>query len=243
MENGYKEKFYSKYISTHNLNLYGERDFNYLKSQFPSWQKYFSVFLPENKEAKIIDLGCGEGALINWLQDLGFKNAEGIDVSSEQIELGRKFGIKNLKEANILEFIRDKGNLYDLIFLRDVLGHFDKEGVLLVLDSVFKSLRAGGVLIVKTPNAESPLSGRLRYGDFTHDVSFTGSSLKQVLMVCGFKNIRIYPMRPVVHGLISFIRYVLWFCIEFKIKLYRLIEAGGSAGFYTQNIFAAAEKK
>jgi len=44
--------------------------------------------LPEDKKAKIIDLGCGNGGFVYWLQQIGYQNAEGIDISAEQIETG-----------------------------------------------------------------------------------------------------------------------------------------------------------
>ena len=61
--------------------------------------------MPEDKKAKIIDLGCGNGGFVYWLQQIGYQNAEGIDISAEQIETGQKLGIKNIKQADIKEFL------------------------------------------------------------------------------------------------------------------------------------------
>src|SRR3989344_8961957 len=98
------------------------------------------------------------------------------------------------------------------------------------MECLYGALREGGVLVVKTPNAESPMTGRLRYGDFTHDTSFTGQSLRQLLMVFNFRDIEVNSMRPAVHGPVSAIRFLLWLCIELDLRLYRLIEAGSHAG-------------
>lgn len=243
MSSNYKEKFYSKYISTHNQYLYGSTpSLEGFRRQFPVWQRHYGKFLPESKNAHIIDLGCGDSGLVYWLQEIGFAEASGIDVSAEQIEIARKLGVKNVSQADIRDFLRDKRDLYDVVFLRDVLGHFFKSEILEILGLVRDSLKSGGIVVVKIPNAESPFSGRLRYGDFTHDVSFTESSLRQVLLISGFGDARAYSTPPVIHGLKSAVRYVLWKIVELFLRFYRLVDAGTGVGIFTQNVIAVARK-
>ena len=92
--------------------------------------------MPEDKKAEIIDLGCGNGGFVYWLQQIGYQNAEGIDISAEQIEAGQKLGIKNIRQADIKEFlITQLPNNYDVIFMRDILEHFNKEEILDVLET------------------------------------------------------------------------------------------------------------
>ncbi|TSA45662.1 hypothetical protein D4R51_01450 [bacterium] len=66
--------------------------------------------------------------------------------------------------------------------------------------------------------------------------------MKQFLLVFGFKNILIFPQRPVPHGVFSGIRYVLWMLFELIMKMYLLVETGSPNGIFTQNIIAKAEK-
>lgn len=238
----YRDKFYSKCISTQTPPFYGEVNLDKIKKQFPAWQRYFSRFLPKNKNIKTIDLGCGNGEFVYWLQQIGYQNSEGVDISPEQIEAAKKLGIKNIRQADLKEFLRDKRNFYDIIFMRDVIEHFTKEEVLDVLDYTHQSLKRGGVFVAQTPNAESPFSGRFRYGDFTHETSFTEKSIRQVLLISNFKNTKVFPIRPVVHGFKSFLRAVLWRGIEVFLHLYLLIETGSTKGIFTQNFIAVAEK-
>ncbi len=238
----YRDKFYSKYISTHTSHFSGEVNLDQIKKQFPAWRGYFSRFLPKDKNIKIIDLGCGTGGFVYWLQQIGYQNSEGIDVSPEQIEATKKLGIKNIRQANLKEFLRDKRNFYDVIFMNSVIEHFTKEEILDVLDIIYQSLKTGGVFVAQTPNAESPFSGRFRYGDFTHEISFTKGSIRQVLEVAGFKNIGVFTTGLVVHGFKSFIRAVLWKGIEIILHLCLLVETGLFGGIFTQSFIATAEK-
>lgn len=255
----YRDKFYSKYFSCHTRQLGGEVSLDKIRRQFPAWRAYFGRFLPKDKNAKILDLGCGNGGFVWWFQEIGYQNIEGIDISAEQIEVGRNLGIKNIKQADIKEFFNIKTSdvqnqniddnfrtsevkRYDAIFMSDIIEHFNKEEVLNILELVFNVLKKNGILVIRTPNAESPFSGRFRYGDFTHEISFTEGSIRQILLVSGFKEIKVYPQRPVIHGLKSFIRYLLWRYIELELKFYLLVETGSAKGIFTQNLIAGCSK-
>ncbi|KKU91490.1 MAG: hypothetical protein UY23_C0001G0096 [Candidatus Jorgensenbacteria bacterium GW2011_GWA1_48_11] len=236
----YRDKFYEKYISTHTGQLYGDLGLGAIRRQFPIWQKYFGKFLPKEKSAKIGDFGCGNGGFVWWLQQKGFDQTEGIDVSSEQVAAAEKMGIKNIQRSDIYEFLKKKTDFYDVVFMKDVLEHQTKEEVLNILELISRSLKKGGVLVIQTANAESPFWGRIRHGDFTHETSFTKNSVSQLLSIFGFKNIEVFPMGPVVHGIRSFVRFVLWQLIVFIVRFYLLIETGSPSGIFTQNIIVSS---
>lgn len=242
MSSSYKSRFYSKYVSTHNANLYGRNDLGRVRAQYSIWDHQYGGFLPEDRAARVADLGCGDGGLVSWLRAEGFKEAEGVDVSGEQIASGRAMGIEGLVEMDLKEYLHSRPNHFDLLFVRDVLGHFPKEEILEIVELIYAALKPGGMVVIKTPNAESPLTGRLRYGDFTHDTSFAGQSLRQLLEVYGFKDVEIFSMRPAVHGVISLMRWILWWPIEIQIRFWRLVEAGSPSGWFTQNVMAVGRK-
>lgn len=238
----YKDRFYKKYISTHTEELYGKASLEAMRKEFRVWQSYFGGFLPEEKNSKILDLGCGNGGLVYWLKESGFVNATGIDVSKEQVNEARELGINGVECAELRDFLKDKGGVYDVVFARDLLEHFTKDELLDIVDLVYASLQDGGVFVVQTVNAENLFWGRLRHGDFTHELAFTADSIRQLLKVGGFTDVGVYPQRPVVHGLKSLIRYVLWRLIELWPKFYLLVETGSSRGIFTQNIIIKTKK-
>lgn len=239
----YREKIYAKYVSGNTEPLYGEITIDDIKNQFKVWTAYFSKFLPENKQASIIELGCGNGGLIFWLQSVGYSNTSGIDMSAEQVECAKKFGIKNISKGNISNFIKGKNDIYDVIFLRDVLEHFKKDEIIEIMDMIYQSLKNGGKLIIQTPNGAGIFGGRYRYYDFTHELSFTENSLRQIMIVSGFSNFEFYETKPVVYGVKSFVRSVLWKFLKILLQLFLLIETGSSDKILTQNIIAIGYKK
>jgi 2-polyprenyl-3-methyl-5-hydroxy-6-metoxy-1,4-benzoquinol methylase len=238
----YREKLYSIYISTHTLHLYGKITLEEFRKAFPAWRWYYGRFLPQDKNIDILDIGCGNGGFVYFLQSIGFKNTYGIDISKEQVELAHKLGIENVVQSDAMEFLRDRTETYDVIFARDLIEHFAKDEIFELLERVYSALKNNGLFIIQTPNGESPFGTLYRYGDFSHEVAFTRSSLNQILRVAGFGNTEFYPMGPVPKGLKSIVRYILWKGINTLLKFYTAIETGSFSGIFTQNILAIAKK-
>jgi 2-polyprenyl-3-methyl-5-hydroxy-6-metoxy-1,4-benzoquinol methylase len=238
----YRENFYSTYVSAHTSHLYGEATIDGIRGQFPAWKWYFGRFLPKDKSAKILEMGCGNGGFVYFLRSLGYENSIGIDRSHEQIEVAKNLGINDVECANIMSFLKDKKDSYDLVFARDVLEHLTKDEILEVLGAIYKACRVDGLLVVQVPNGESIFSGRIRYGDFTHELAFTKNSLSQALRLAGFTDFAFYPTGPVPKGLKSTVRYILWKAIDAILRFYMLVETGSGRGIFTQNIIGLAKK-
>jgi 2-polyprenyl-3-methyl-5-hydroxy-6-metoxy-1,4-benzoquinol methylase len=236
----YRDRLYAQYASGHTSHLYGEASLAAIARQFPAWQAYFGRWLPAAKDARMLDLGCGDGSFVHWLHEQGYGRAEGIDVSKEQLALGKKMNIEGLAEARIEKFLPEHAAAYDLISARDVLEHFKKEELLPLLDQIHAVLKPGGVFVAQTANAENILWGRLRHGDFTHENAFTESSIRQVLLAAGFTSIEVAPQRPVIHGFASAARAGIWRLIELLLSIDLLAETGSAHGIFTQNLLICA---
>lgn len=237
-----KEDLYKNYVSTHTNSLYGEVSKDHITKQFPIWNAYFGKLLPRNKEASILDIGCGDGGFILWLQSLGYTNVQGVDISLEQVNLAKTNGVSNVVVGDFFQTLPSQKDTFDFVIARDVLEHIAKDKIVDALLLIRASLRGNGNFIAQTANAENPLWGRLRHGDFTHELAFTNSSVRQVLMITGFNTINVLPQRPVVHGLASLIRFFLWRFIEIMLMIYLFIETGSGDGIFTQNIIVSAQK-
>lgn len=125
---------------------------NYLKLQnlFDeiSWLQ-FSEFLPENKNSKILDAGCGGGGWSLRLAKMGYRNLTLIDFSSSCIEGAKRiFSNHNLLDSGrfIVSDISDlsplKDNEFDFIFCeRDPLEYCtaDQDGAFSELTRVLSS--------------------------------------------------------------------------------------------------------
>lgn len=237
-----KKVFYEKYVSYHVRNMYGVQSLEKVEQTFPILKSYFARFLPSEKSAKVLDLGCGSGEFVYFLRSLGFVNVEGIDVSEEQAMEAKRLGIAGIFKADALAFLKTRKKSYDLIVARDFLEHFTRDELMVLVPMIFEALDNKGICIAQTINAESLLSARLRYADFTHEVAFTQSSICQLLYASGFSKVKICPMRPVIRGLASFLRYCLWRLIECSLHIYLIVATGYRKGIFTQDLLAVARK-
>lgn len=238
----YRDNFYKKYVSTHTDNLYGKLALKSVQREFPILSAYFQHFLPKNKDIKILDLACGNGGFLYWLEQIGYKNAYGVDLSHEQIEFAKKIGLKNIYEDNAISFLKSKKEEYDIIFARDFFEHLNKNELLIAGNLILESLKKDGVFILQTVNAETLFGARLRYGDITHEMAFTRTSIEQFLSQAGFTDIKIYPMRPVIHSVFSFIRYFIWRLVEIFLYIVLVSGTGYKKGIFTQDILCSAKK-
>jgi len=238
----YRDRLLSSYVSDFTSSKYGKVDLGFVRKQFPVWDSRFRLHLPEDKNIRILDAGCGYGGLVHYLAERGYTHCIGVDSSDEQVALSKKLGIKNVVKADLKEFLQDKEAAYDVILASDVVEHFRKDEVLGVLGLVYRSLSDGGRLIVQTPNAASPFFGGVVYGDFTHEVFFTEDSLSQVLRAAGFKQVSCHPQKPVAHGVASGMRRLLWEAIELLLRFCVLVETGCWRGVFTRNLMAVAVK-
>jgi 3' terminal RNA ribose 2'-O-methyltransferase Hen1 len=127
---------------------------------------------------RILDLGCGAGALLGPLMRDGYDELVGVDVSARALEAAeRKLKLDRLPDAQrqrikLLQSpltYRDKRLVgYDAAALVEVIEHLDPPRLAAAEQNVFGSARPGTV-IVTTPNAEFNVRWEtLPAGEFRH---------------------------------------------------------------------------
>jgi len=238
----YKDKFYSKYYFTHVVSREGTASLTQLKQKARYFQRAWLRFLPADRQARIIDVGCGTGSVVWWLQRAGFANAEGIDVSAELTETAQALGVAQVTQADMITFLAARPGFYDVVIMKDVLEHFTKTEILDILEICRAALKNGGRLVIQGPNADTPAFGRVRYGDFTHEIAFSKSSLEQLLRVIGFMEARFYSTAPKVTGVRSLFRVLYWKPVEAFYRFLIYAETGRWNSIVTENIIAVAMK-
>ncbi len=99
------------------------------------------------REDRILDFGCGYGRTLNQLNDLGYFNTIGFDISSEMVERGRKENQDlnlNVLKAN---YSNIKVQKYDAILLFAVLTCVrDNNEQLTLMKSLSDGLKENGII-------------------------------------------------------------------------------------------------
>ncbi len=182
---------YAHYLSTHFGGDIREGNESFLLQE-RYFQKNYLPHLPKQKDARIVDLGCGLGHFLFFLQRAGYTNILGVDVGRECIDFCRAHGFPVVEEE-IITYLQQPSEPVDAFILNDVLEHQTKDMMWRVLEGVRSRLAPGGIFLVKVPNVAHPLLGTdSRYLDITHEVGFNQNSLEQVLLMAGFTNVHVF---------------------------------------------------
>lgn len=169
----------------------------YSKS-FGLMQSYFKQKIEAIKEGtgmnnpRILDVGCGWGDFLSVVKGEGLPYF-GIDVSP--------IAVKKLKEKNIncdvstIEmYAKTHKNEFDAIVSFQTIEHI--KNPILYLNSAYTLLRPGGIILLTTPNNDSPLRYLLRgkwsvYNTDSHYSFFTKQTLRKTIEKTTFNDIKI----------------------------------------------------
>lgn len=223
---------------------------------FSAHAEYYKNFLGNTlsdipKDAQILDYGCGTGLLSFYLKR-EFNQVLSVDSSPQQIAVAKRMGI----DAEIVpieafeDWVTSNLGRFDVIFLFDVLEHIPATQQIAFLRSITATLKIGGQLLLKVPNANSLLAARWRYIDWTHTSSFTEASLDFVCLNAGLDQPEYLPddssTRPRLVWLPrpSLLRYYLRQLLRSLWKLYLYSELGGQIKQITvgYNLFARTKR-
>jgi|PlaIllAssembly_1097288.scaffolds.fasta_scaffold360686_2 2-polyprenyl-3-methyl-5-hydroxy-6-metoxy-1,4-benzoquinol methylase len=238
-----KKELYKDYISTHFGAIHGDKhDF---KIQDRYYRKNYLKHLPPDKKIQILDLGCGMGQFLFFLQNAGYKNVKGIDISRENIEFCKEKNF-NVEPGDVFVFLENTKDMYDVIVMNDIIEHLEKQEILRIMNLISGVLRPGGRLIVKAPNAANPvMASSSRYSDFTHELLFTEESLSQVLRITGFKHIILCPQDLYVmyYNPLNYIAKLCNFLLNAVFRLLFRFYGRKTTKIFTKNLIAVAIKE
>jgi 2-polyprenyl-3-methyl-5-hydroxy-6-metoxy-1,4-benzoquinol methylase len=184
--NPYREAFYTRQTEWHGYQ--GAEDVRGRHEQRAAYYRWYTKgWLDLPRETPVLDIGCGSGQFLYFLRQQGFKDLVGIDLDREQVEIAQALGL-DCRCAPVDEFLGGDGaTRYGVVAMLDILEHFTREELFPILEAVSARMAPGGRLIVSVPNADSPHGLRSTYADITHEISFTPTSLSELLFCHGLK--------------------------------------------------------
>lgn len=178
----YKNDLFAKYSETHVAFL--DSDDASKLSWFDNYSaRYYLKFIKNyNNDAKILEIGCNKGYLLKVLSQRGYKNLSGIDLSGVDLETAKRLNPEaDIQLADANEYLLKNVGKFDVIIIKAVLEHVNKDMVIPLLHKMNDALRPGGVVIIDVPNMDWFFANHERYIDFTHEVGFTKESLSQIM--------------------------------------------------------------
>jgi O-antigen chain-terminating methyltransferase len=145
----------------------------------------------------VIDLGCGRGEFLELLGAAGVV-ARGVEGNAHAVRECREKGLE-VAHGDLLEFLRgqDDGSLGG-VFAAQVAEHLPPPVLAALLREAHRTLRAGGLLVLETPNPASALAFHdVFIRDLTHESPLHPETLRFMAAAAGFSDVRIQMRNPV----------------------------------------------
>ncbi len=204
----------------------------------------YMPYIPKDKAAKILVISCGPGYMLNVLKEEGFTNVLGLDSFEYKVEYAQSKGFNALAEP-ALDYLANTDEVFDIIFCEQELNHLTKDEILMFLKMAWEHLREEGLLIVHGLNGANPITGSEALAqNFDHFNTFTEYTLRQILALSGFGDVKVFGLNLYVFrnnpfnyvaAAISYV-HTLYFIIMFKLY-------GKFNRIFTKKIAAVGRKK
>ena len=154
--NYYANKYYQEGWGSYSVS-YTDEEIAYFKLK--AWMVYRKTSQLTNieKKAKIIDVGCGEGWIMDEFNRQGI-SVLGLDFSSHGIEKFHPHLLPFFEQGNIYELLEEKVRIkskFDFLILANVIEHVKDPFQL--LQNIKKIMQSSSILVIVAPNDISPL--------------------------------------------------------------------------------------
>ncbi len=180
--------------------LYEESDFPYeqeiegLKKTYGNCLKYAENLI--SKKENFLEIGCGNGFLLEVAIDQGWKNVTGVEPSIKAVNQA-KSNIRKKIVHSIFKSDSFKKNNYDVVFFAMILEHVPD--VNKFLSEIFKVLNPGGVVIGICHDERHFLSKLLKDKhpiiNDEHNYVFGKKTAKKILLKNNFKDIKVNSLK------------------------------------------------
>jgi len=174
--------------------IYSQKYFKERDYLNPLLAESIKILARENNLKTILDVGCGTGRLVHFLNENGFQ-AYGCDSAKAALISAKKLNRKQTIKKTLASKLPYKNHSFDLVTAISVIEHLTEKEAQKIFSEVNRVLKSEGLIFLVTPNFSSPF--RLLFGekwfafsDPTHRNFFTPKSIASLLKNHGFQNIR-----------------------------------------------------
>jgi SAM-dependent methyltransferase len=192
-------------------------------------QRLLAPHLPVQRLAAL-DLGAGQGELVEALQRLGFAESIGVELSPSQVQLAEAHGCQTVRQGEGGQALAELPDAsLDLVVCFDVFEHLTHDTCDQWFDQIRRVLKPGGRLIGHVPNGLSPFAGAVYWGDLTHLWCPVPESIQVFCRSSGLRWLGAYENIGASTGLKGRLRALAWRCVRAVLAVASTVETGRSA--------------
>lgn len=174
-----------KYFNTNCASFYWELDEKTKKT----YKKYIHYIKKLNNNSRVIEIWPWNWSFLVYIQEqfnLKSDNIETTDLSESVIDELNSNNVTKFYNNNLcdsIEYFDNKDKVYDLIILKHVLEHMQKDYITKLIPLLEKSLKIWWQILIEVPNVISfPFWFYMYFWDFSHYTPFADKSLKEAIL-------------------------------------------------------------
>lgn len=184
----------------------------------PIYKRTIKPWLSSNLQSAIYEVACGPGILQSWLNSQGYQNIWGSDLSSNEARLAIDINPRIVNGDSVADVIVRGEEQYDTIIALDFIEHIPKDMVIPFLENAYRALKPGGCLIMRAPNADSPIVGLNLFNDMTHVWAYTTVSMRAMTRSVGYTSVHFMDDTLSCIHKHRWIKYPIILCAQFIVK-------------------------
>jgi len=163
-----------------------------------------------DKDASILDVGCGYGDKLDELTSLGYRNCSGVEINPVLVEGARKrgFEVKSVEQFDM----EQEREAYDVLVMSHIIEHFQYQDLIPFMESYLECLKPGGLLLIATPVMNPSF-----YDDFDHVKPYTHIG---ILSVFGGRATQVQYHSNTTLELVD----IYYLRLAYQLKFYRSLE-------------------
>lgn len=137
----------------------------------------------------VLELGCGTGLFLAYLQAKGISDFTGVDGDPKVRDFMPPEIAERVIIGDIWEEIAGLDRQYDRIVLFDVFEHFSHAEGRRLLVALRPLLAPGGMVVMRLPNAASPWGLQYQFNDLTHKAMYGPGSLSHLALAADYETV------------------------------------------------------
>lgn len=213
----------------------------------PALELNYSAWLPRDRSAAILDLGCGDGRMLRFLSSKGYLNIHGVDRDPAALAvIGKLEGVVVECTEVGLEYLRQQRGKFKLIILKQVIYYVERSEIMSFMLALKDALTDDGVIVVEFFNAALLSSRMTELKDPFIRTAYTEHSMRRLFAATGLQELHIGGERRENRKFRSHVYAALRACWISLLKAIYILERGIDKELpriYTKSIIAVASIK
>lgn len=175
----------------------------------------YRPYIQANRDAAILDIGCGYGPFLEYLLAQGYHRLKGVELDQACVEACRqRLPVPVEQIVNLEDYLARESQRFDVVTLISVAVYWPHDQVVPILQHLKRLLAPGGRLIVEVPNGAALAGQVFAMKDWGLRVTFTEHTLRESLERAEYRIEALFGERMAVKSpkrLLWLVARRLWF--------------------------------